>query len=105
MKKSSRRRDNDRHRNRSRSSNRRYRSQSRRRDIEDKPKNKCPHCKKYRPRVWGTHEADKCFYNKAYKGYRPLQVCGEIGMVFKKRDKFPKELGGYSDSEGESGSE
>jgi hypothetical protein len=104
-KKSSRRRDNDRHRNRSRSSNRRYRSQSRRRDIEDKPKNKCPHCKKYRPRVWGTHEADKCFYNKAYKGYRPLQVCGEIGMVFKKRDKFPKELGGYSDSEGESGSE
>jgi hypothetical protein len=30
--------------------------------------------------------------------YRPLQVCGEIVVVFKKRDKFPKELGGYSDS-------
>jgi hypothetical protein len=104
-KKSSGRRDNDRRQDRSQSSNRGYRSQSRRRDNDDKPKNKCPYCKKYRPRVCGTHDADKCFYNKAYKGYRPLQVCGEIGMMFKKCDKFPKELGGYSNSEGESGSE
>lgn len=91
---------------RSKSSNRRHRTRSRpRRDAEDKPKNKCPHCKKYRPRVWGTHDANACFYNKAYKGYRPLQVCGELGIVFKKRDKFPKALGGYSDSSGESESE
>lgn len=91
-------------RNSSRGSSRRYRSSSQRRDDEEKPKNKCPHCKKYRPRVRGTHDADKCFYNKAYKGYRPLQVCGEIGMVFKKCEKFPKELGVYSNSEGESDS-
>lgn len=91
---------------RSKSYHRGHRSRSRpRRDAEDKPKNKCPHCKKYRPRVWGTHDANKCFYNKAYKGYKPLQVCGELGIVYKKRDKFSKDMGGYSDSSGESESE
>jgi hypothetical protein len=85
-------------RDRSRGSSRRYHSHSRRRDDGEKPKNS----KKYRPRVRGTQDANKCFYNKAYKGYIPLQVCGKIGMVYKKREKFPTELGGYSDSEGDS---
>lgn len=76
----------------------RGRSQSR-----GRTKNKCKHCKKYREFA-AQHDAERCFYNKKYKGWRPSKVCKELGIRFKHRSKFASDMGGYpSESESESG--
>ena len=86
----------------------RYRKRS---QSHERPKNKCKHCKKYRDHA-GKHDPDQCFYNKAYKGWRPSAICEELGIKFKRRALFSEELGRFassaeesSDSESESESE
>ena len=81
----------------------RGRSQSRRRKME---KNKCKHCKKFKKRIRVQHDENRCFFNKAYKGWRPRDICDELEIKFKPRYKFSSDLGGYpSDSGSDSGSE
>ena len=41
----------------------------------------------------GKHEADKCFYNKKYKGWRPSKICKELGVTFKRRHKLSSGIG------------
>jgi hypothetical protein len=66
----------------------------------ERPKNKCKHCKAYRHYA-GKHDGEKCFYNKAYKGWRPKAVGDELEVKFKPRSKFSFEQGGlHSDSSG-----
>ena len=74
----------------------RGRSNSRRRTRE---RNKCKHCKKIR-RYAAKHDEGKCFWNKAYKGWRPRSVCDEMDIKFKPRTNFSADLGGYSDTSG-----
>jgi hypothetical protein len=82
---------------RGRSSSRyRGRSQSR-----ERPKNKCKHCKKHRTYA-AKHDPESCFYNKAYKGWRPSAICEELGIKFKRRALFSEELGGFASSAEES---
>ena len=93
-KKKSKHRDRDRSRGRNRS---RGRSHSR---NDERPRNKCKHCKDHR-RYSGAHDADRCFYNKEYKGWRPSRVCADIGVPYKPKGKFSKEMGGWSSSDEE----
>ena len=73
------------------------RSRSRHRDNQ--VKNKCKHCKEFR-QYSGEHDPDKCFYNKSYKGWRPSKVCMEIGMTYRGKGAFTKDMGGWlSDDE------
>ena len=60
--------------------------------------NNCKHCNAIDPprkncTVGGGSKA-KCLWNPDYKGWRPDWVCGRMGIVFKKKGKFTKELGG-----------
>ena len=42
-------------------------------------KNKCPHCKLFkRKKAHPSTPEDRCFWNKAWKGFRPDWVCHEI---------------------------
>ena len=69
-------------------------------------KNKCKHCKKFKKRIRVQHDENRCFFNKAYKGWRPRDICDELEIKFKPRYKFSSDLGGYpSDSGSDSGSE
>ena len=73
------------------------RSRSRHRDNQ--VKNKCKHCKEFR-QYSGEHDPDKCFYNKSFKGWRPSKVCMEIGVTYRGKGVFTKEMGGWlSDDE------
>ena len=76
------------------------RARGRSRRGERSPRNKCKHCKMYR-KYSGEHDESKCFYNKAYKGWKPSRVCMEIGVTYKGKGEFTKEMGGWSDSESE----
>jgi len=69
--------------------------------------NPCKHC-----RTHGRHlrhpkvSSSKCFWNKKYKGFRPLYVCRTLKLRFKQRADFPAALGGYpSDSDAETTSD
>ena len=92
------------HRRSSRHSGRdssRYRRSGRsraRNDSGDEEPNNCKHCNAIDPprkncTVGGGSKA-KCLWNPDYKGWRPDWVCGRMGIVFKKKGKFTKELGG-----------
>jgi hypothetical protein len=64
-------------------------------------KNKCPPCKLFKRRKPHPNTPeDQCFWNKAWKGYRPGWVCRKMEVKYKPRHKFSSEMGGYiSDSE------
>lgn len=66
-------------------------------------KNKCKHWKENRPYT-GKHEADKCFYNKKYKGWQPSKICKELGVTFKRRHGFSSDMGGFVSSKSEQSS-
>jgi hypothetical protein len=76
-----------------------HRSQSRGRSksTERQVKNKCKHCKENQPYA-GKQEADKCFYNKKYKGWRPSKICKELGVTFKRRHEFSSGMGRFASS-------
>jgi hypothetical protein len=80
------------------------RSQSRGRSklTKRRTKNKCRHWKEDRPYT-GKH-ADKCFYNKKYKGWRPSKICKELGVTFKRRHGFSSDMGGFVSSKSEESS-
>ena len=83
---------------RSRYRSNRGRSRSRGRD-EDRELNKCKHCKEFR-QYSQEHDADRCFYNKKFKGWRPSKVCMEIGVTYRGKGAFTKAMGGWlSDDE------
>ena len=66
-------------------------------------KNKCPHCKLFkRKKAHPNTPEDSCFWNKAWKGFRPDWVCREIEVKYKPRHKFSADMGEYpSESEDE----
>ena len=76
--------------------------QSRHSDDDNEP-NDCKHCKAVDPPRRncplgnGTGSKSKCLWNPAYKGWRPDWICGRMGIVFKKKGKFSKALGGTKD--------
>ena len=80
----------------------RGRGQSPHSDSDDEP-NDCKHCKAVNPPRRncplgnGTGSKSKCLWNPAYKGWRPDWICGRMGIVFKKKGKFSKALGGTKD--------
>ena len=71
-------------------------------DDDDEP-NDCKHCKAVDPPRQncplgnGTGSKSKCLCNPAYKGWRPDWICGRRVIVFKKKGKFSKALGGTKD--------
>ena len=71
----------------------RGRSLDRDRQGNKKPRNTCKHCKKQRKRCF-PHDEAKCYRNKDWKGYRPEEICEEMGIPFKSRKSFPPHLGG-----------
>ncbi len=73
-------------------------------DKDNKPKkNTCPHCKKFHRKEPYQVEADKCMWNKKYKGYRFKSICDELEVAFKPCHKFSAELDGYASKGSESG--
>ena len=72
----------------------RSRSKSRDRYGEKKPRNECKHCKKHRRRAI-AHDANRCFWNKEWKGYRPKEICEELGIKYKSKSAFTPQLGGF----------
>ena len=66
-------------------------------------KKKCKHCKEERPYT-GKHDAEKCFYNKKYKGWRPSKICKELGVTFKCQHEFSLDMGGFASSASEDSS-
>ena len=70
-------------------------SRGRSKSTERQLKNKCKHCKEKQPYA-GKHEADKCFYNKKYKGWRPSKICKELGVAFKRRHKLSSGMGRFA---------
>ena len=66
-------------------------------DDEQRKKNlKCKHCKKFgRTKKHPGLSPSKCHWNTKYKGYRPRNVCDQLGIEFKPRIKFSPELGGF----------
>ena len=95
------RRRSSRHGGRDRSRGR-GRGQSRHSDSDDEP-NDCKHCKAVDPPRRncplgnGPGSKSKCLWNPAYKGWHPDWICGRMGIVFKKKSKFSKALGGTKD--------
>ena len=83
--------------------NRRGRSKSRSRSNNDNATSQCPFCKKFGNTA--KHPEDKqdtCWFNPAYKGWRPTFAinkinakAGRIILTFKKRQFYPPELGGF----------
>ena len=79
------------------------RSNFRRQEDNTTEKNPCRHCKKY-----GRHNhqpnvpAEKCFWNKKWKGFHPRYVFKALNTRFNDRDTFALDLGGYESSGGES---
>jgi hypothetical protein len=71
-------------------------------DIEPK-KNTCPHCKKLHCKKPHQVEADKCIWNKKYKGYRFKSICNKLEVAFEPRHKFSTKLGGYANKGNKSG--
>ena len=69
-------------------------------DDEQRKKNlKCKHCKKFgRTKKHLGLSPSKCHWNTKYKGYRPRNVCDQLGINFKPRIKFSPELGGFPKS-------
>ena len=92
----------------SRCSKHRSKSRGCSRSTDDrKVKNKCKHCKEERPYA-GIHDEEKCFYNKKYKGWCPSKICKELGIKFKRHNKYSSDMGGFASStseESSSGSE
>ena len=91
-----------------RTSNRNRRNRSKSRDSRNSGGSKsinkdCPHCTKYKRRKKHPNVPnDKCFWNKAYKGYRAKWICDEMELKYAGRHKFSSDMGGYpSDSEEE----
>ena len=94
----SRRKQKTKPRGRSRSKDR-HDSRSQAQKVADNP---CPHCRKFKR--WGTHPhtpPSKCFFNKAYKGWRgdtAIRMLNErypdLKLKFKERSKFTPDLGG-----------
>ena len=89
---------------RSRSSRRRPERQEDDSDDERRERNKnCKHCKKYgRTRKHPNISPSRCNWNLKYKGYRPRDVCDQLGIKFKARTEFPPELGGFPKSTSDS---
>ncbi len=50
------------------------------------------------------HEADKCFYNKNYNGWRPSKICKETGVTFEFRQELSTKMGGFASSASEESS-
>ena len=61
----------------------------------------CPHCKKYERKF--AHpwlDDNKCGWNKKYKGWRPEWMCSKLGIKYKPRMEFSRDMGGWrSDDE------
>ena len=76
---------------------------SKRSESRGRSKNKCPHCKLFkRKKAHPNTPEDRCFWNKAWKGFRPDWVCREMELKYKPRHKFSADMGGYpSESEDE----
>ena len=70
------------------------------RSTNRREKNKCKHCKDARPYA-GKHDAGKCFYNKKYKGWRASKMCKELGVTFKRQQKFLSDIRGFACSASE----
>ena len=97
----------DKKQSKDRKSSRRGRSSRRRNDDDDddsddeqRKKNlRCKHCKKFgRTKKHPGLSPSKCHWNMKYKGYRPRNVCDQLGIEFNPRIKFSPELGGFPKS-------
>ena len=83
--------------------NRRGRSKSRSRSNNDNATSQCPFCNKFG--ITPKHADDKqdtCWFNPAYKGWRPTFAITKINakagkniLTFKRRQFYPPELGGF----------
>jgi hypothetical protein len=49
----------------------------------------------------GTHDTNKCFYNKKYKVWQPNKICKELNVTFKRRQEFLSDMGGFASSASE----
>ena len=77
----------------------RSRGRSKSRGRYEAPRNTCKHCKRFRDYA-RKHDPKKCWFNKAYEGFRSMKICEEIGVKFKPRIEFPEHLGGPRDESG-----
>ena len=81
----------------------RSRGSSKSRSTPTSINNDCPGCVEFkRRRRHPNVPNEKCFWNKKYKGFRPIWICDEMDIKYKGRHKFSEEMGGYrSDSDDE----